>query len=337
MRLTDIWTGLAGGEPLLALAAALTLGTAFVNGWTDAPNAIAAAVSSGALPFRRAARLAAGGCAAGFLLSLCLRAGVARTVYELVLFPSSPRAALAALCAALGAVVLWGTLGWLWGLPTSESHALMAALAGAAVALGGGPGVLDPGAWGKVLAGLLLSAGAGFWLARLVWVLLPAPREQEGRYRRLQTAAAALTAALHGAQDGQKFLGVLLLALSLSAGGGGAPPVWAALACAGAMGLGVRLGGRRIVRTVGERLVRVDLRQGAAADLAGIGCLALSTALGLPVSTTHTKTAALWGAGTAGGKAHRGTLIRLWLAWGLTFPCCALLGWLLARLAAGTL
>ena len=334
--LTLLWS-LMLQQPPLALAVVLTLGVAFVNGWTDAPNTITAAVSSGALSFRRAALLAAGCSLLGSLLVIGLHAGVARTISSIAVFPAEPHTALTALSAAMAAVILWGTAAWLWGLPTSESHALISALSGAALALGSGPEVLNPWAWGRVLAGLLLSTGVGFGAARLLWTFLPAAGRKR-QYRRLQILSAAVMSVLHGAQDGQKFMGVLLLCLSLALGQGGVPSFHLtpgiALLCAVTMGLGVCLGGKRIVHTIGIRLVQVDLRQGAAADLAGICCLAAATALGLPVSTTHTKTAAIWGAGTAGRTqgADRGTLSRLWLAWLLTLPCCALLGWLLTVL-----
>lgn len=138
---------------------------------------------------------------------------------------------------------------------------------------------------------------------------------------------------LHGAQDGQKFLGVFLLAASLAGGhtAGFAPEPGLTLLCAAVMALGTALGGRRIVDTVGRDMVRLGPAEGLAADLGGGLCLLFCTLAGLPVSTTHAKTAAILGAGAGGGvnRAVAGRIVRTWL-W--TFPGCGLLGFLLASL-----
>ena len=150
-------------NPALAVTFLLCLAVLLVNGWTDAPNAIAGAVVTGALPFRRAVLLAA---ACNFLGVLCVtsvNASVAETVYSIALFGGGPRAALTALCAAMSAIVLWAGLAWRFGIPTSESHALVAGLSGAAVALEGSLSCIRWDCWAKVLGGLVLSAAAGFW------------------------------------------------------------------------------------------------------------------------------------------------------------------------------
>ncbi len=139
----------------------------------------------------------------------------------------------------------------------------------------------------------------------------------------------------HGAQDGQKFLGVLLLAEALRAGRPPqleSAPLWEALLCALVMGAGTAVGGRRIIRAVGQDMTPLMPYQGFAADTAAVACLLLATAGGLPVSTTHTKTCAVMGAGAAGGgKVDRRIAGRMVLAWLLTFPACALLGYVLSN------
>ena len=322
-------------------AAALVFAVILVNGWTDAPNAIAACVATGALPMKKAVALAAAGNLAGVWVSVRLGGRVTRTVLELAAFGEGPRA-LAGLCAGMGAVVLWAVGAWRWGIPTSESHALTGGLAGAAVALGGFS-ALRPGPWLVVLAGTagsLAAGGLGGWgAARLLDRCFPKGRRGEKAFfRRSQIAGAAAMAFLHGAQDGQKFLGVLLLAGSH---GGGRPPdsPLPVVLCALLMALGTAMGGGRIVRTVGQQMVRLDGKQGFAADLAGILCLGVSTGLGAPVSTTHAKTAAILGAAAAGGGERVNWRIagEMVLAWVLTLPGCALLGWLLARWLAAPL
>ena len=327
----------AGREPALLITALLTLAVLVVNGWTDAPNAIAGAVVTGALPFRRAVALAA---VCNFLGVLCVtsvNASVADTIYSLASFGGGSRAALAALCAAMAAVVLWAALAWCFGIPTSESHALAAGVSGAAVALEGSFSCLRWDSWGKVLLGLLLSALAGFGAGRLAARRLHTVKVSNRTLLGAQVPGAALAAFLHGAQDGQKFLGIFLLGAALARGQGeqSSPliPLWLMALCAGFMALGTLLGGRRIIDRVGRDMVSLGPREGLAADLGSIACLLGATALGLPVSTTHTRTCALLGVGSAGGgRVDRRVAGEVALAWLLTFPGCGAVGYWSARL-----
>ena len=327
----------AGREPALLITALLTLAVLVVNGWTDAPNAIAGAVVTGALPFRRAAALAA---ACNFLGVLCVtsvNASVADTIYSLASFGGGSRAALAALCAAMAAVVLWAALAWCFGIPTSESHALAAGVSGAAVALEGSFSCLRWDSWGKVLLGLLLSALAGFGAGRLAARLLHTVKVFDRTLLGAQVPGAVLAAFLHGAQDGQKFLGIFLLGAALARGQGGQSspliPLWLMALCAGFMALGTLMGGRRIIDRVGREMVSLGPREGLAADLGSIACLLGATVLGLPVSTTHTRTCALLGVGSAGGgRVDRRVAGEVALAWLLTFPGCGAVGYWSARL-----
>lgn len=320
-------------SPLLDAAILLTLAVVFVNGWTDAPNAIAAAVATSALSFRQAA-LMAGICnLLGGVCTAWLNAQVAYTIYSIADFSGQPDLALAALCAALTAIVGWAVAAWLFGLPTSESHALTAGLTGAAVALRGSFSAVHWWAWGRLLLGLILSVAAGFWLARLIWGVLPHGPRASRLFLRLQIPAAAGMSFCHGAQDGQKFMGVFLLCVTLAQGseadGSFSVPLWLAVLCSLVMALGTCVGGGRIVRTIGTQLAPIDPCRGFAADLSGILCLLGATLLGLPVSTTHTKSAAIWGAGSLGPghQVNRPVLAQLWLSWLLTFPCCGLIGY----------
>lgn len=321
-----MWEALSA-DPVTGLTCALVLAVAAVNGWTDAPNAIAGAVATGALPFRRAAALAALCDLAGLFLALAISPAVTKVLFSIASFGGEPRAARAALCAGLCAVAVWATAAWRFGIPTSESHGLAAAVAGAAMALPGG--CVRPGPWLSILLGLGLSVGLGWLGGRLGRAALEALRPSAALCRRGQVLAAAAMALLHGAQDGQKFLGILLLGLSLSPAGGAFPRGALALACALAMAAGTALGGRRIIETVGRDMVRLDAAGGLAADLGGGACLLLCTLLGLPVSTTHAKTAALLGAGRQADGRVAGGIALTWLC---TFPGCGLLGFFLTKL-----
>ncbi|WP_186564876.1 inorganic phosphate transporter [Lawsonibacter celer] len=323
----------AAQDPVLALTVLLTLAVVLVNGWTDAPNAIATVVSTGGLTFRRAAWLAAGCNLLGTLVMTGVSPAVAETLYSIAGFGGSGRQALSALCAALCAIVLWAVLAWRFGVPTSESHALVAGVTGAALAMPGGAANLNAGAWVRVLLGLLLSVLLG-WLCGAGWSRLLSRRGRRRSFRRAQIAGSAAMAFLHGAQDGQKFIGIFLLGTALAGGGPGrfAVPLWPALLCAGVMALGTRIGGRRIIETVGRDMTALSPRSGFAADLGGGCVLLLCTLLGLPVSTTHAKTAAILGAGREdGGWVDRTVVRSVGTAWLLTFPCCGGLGFLLAR------
>ncbi len=318
-------------QPVTILTCALVLAVAAVNGWTDAPNAIATAVCTGALSFRRAAGLAALCNLLGLVWVTTVNAQVTEALFSIAGFGASLPAARSALCAGLCAVVVWSTAAWRLGIPTSESHGLAAAVTGAALALP--EGTVHPGPWGRILAGLALSVGLGWVLGRLSGKVLSALPLSPALCRRGQAGGAAAMAFLHGAQDGQKCLGILLLGLTL----GGAVPTSGAfsiplpliLLCAGAMAAGTALGGERIIRRVGRELVCLAPRQGLAADLGGGACLLACTLLGLPVSTTHAKTAAILGAGSRPNRRVAGEIVLTWL---FTFPGCGLLGFFLARL-----
>ena len=297
----------------------LVLCVILVNGWTDAPNAIATAVGSGALPYGRGVALAAVCNFAGVALTCLLFPAVAATMENLVRF-SSPMATRAGLSAALLAVILWGVGAWRFGLPTSESHALLAGLSGSALALGAD---IQPTAWAAVGVGLVLSLPAGVCAGRLICHRLGRIPHNPMFWQRL---AAALTAFLHGVQDGQKFLALLLMAYGVSAA---RPPLALIVVTAAVMGLGTALGGRRIVEKIGHELAHLTPTQGLAADLATGVVLGVCSLLGLPVSTSHAKVAAICGASP---RPQPRVVAQLGLVWVLTFPACMGLGYGLALL-----
>lgn len=298
----------------------LTTGVILENGGTDAPNSVSACVASGVLTPKRASLLAAvcnfvGAAVSGFFFP-----GVARTLSELSGLPSGEKG-VPALTAAMLAVLLWTGLTWALSVPTSESHALMAAMGGASMA-----GGFER--WGAMLAAAAGSAAAGWLFGRLSAGLLRRFHPSEKGLGGAQLVLAALGAALHGAQDGQKFM--CILALSGEGGIGELSPE-TVLWCAGAMALGTALCGKRMLALAGS--LGVDGRlSGLAADVGGAAVLFSATALGIPVSTTHVKTASAAGTGLR-DSAQKKTFLRLILAWGLTFPACAFLGRLLVPFA----
>ncbi len=306
-----------------------------VNGFTDAPNAIATAITSRALK-PTSAIVMAGVCNfAGALVMALISPNVAKTVYYIVNFEGREEIALSALSAGMSAVVIFALVAFLFGIPTSESHALMAGITGAALAGRMSPRTVDLYHWGLVLLGLLFSTLPAFLTSKLISRLLTSlcsgvdRRRAIGYFMKAQRVSAAWSAFMHGAQDSQKFIGVLMLGLSISSGDEGFKiPLWLSLLSASVMTLGTLLGGTRIIKKVGESMTRLDACGGTAADLASSLVLTLCSFLGLPVSTTHSKTSAIMGAGSGRGL-HRGIVRQIILAWALTFPACGAIGFLL--------
>lgn len=329
-------------NPALVITTVLTLGVILVNGWTDAPNAIATCVSTRAMGPRTAIVMAAVFNFCGVFLMTMLNATVAMTIYKMVDFGGNSQDALTALCAALFAIVLWATAAWWFGIPTSESHALIAGISGAAIALQGGLSGINPAEWMKVIYGLILSTVMGFvigWI--VVKVIETACRGYDRRktfrvFNNAQIAGAAGMAFMHGAQDGQKFMGVFLLGMFLAEGRGNVTefqiPVWLMALCSIVMALGTSIGGYRIIKSVGMDMVKLEKYQGFSADLAAVICLFTASVFGLPVSTTHTKTTAIMGVGAAKrlSSVNWGIVRDMVSAWILTFPGCGLIGFLMA-------
>ena len=331
-------------NPLLLIAVLLTLGVILVNGWTDAPNAIATCVVTRCMSARAAILMAAVFNFLGVFLMSMLNATVAETITKMVDFGTNSHEAIVALSAALFAIVVWATLAWYFGIPTSESHALIAGLTGGAIALHGGLSGVNPAEWVKVLYGLVLSLLlgfiAGYAVCRVVAFLFRSldRRKANGFFRYAQIAGAAAMSFMHGAQDGQKFIGVLFLGLAFANGEtsvhGVMIPVWLMVLCSIVMGLGTSVGGEKIIRSVGMDMVKLEKYQGFSADIAASLCLLFSSVFGIPVSTTHTKTSAIMGVGASKRiSAINFSVVKdMMLTWIFTFPGCGLISFVMAKI-----
>ena len=334
-------------NPKLFIITSLVLGVILVNGWTDAPNAIATCVATRSLSPKKSLVMAAICNFLGVFSMSLLNATVIQTIYNLVDFGNNTDAALTALMAAMFAIVLWAVLAWWFGIPTSESHALIAGISGAAIAINKGVSGINGGEWIKVIYGLVLSSVLGFGLGFLVSKIIKLickdiPRQKTTRFfKNTQIAGAGAMAFMHGAQDGQKFMGIFLLGVCLSMGITGTTsfviPLWLMILCSTIMTLGTSIGGYRIIKTVGMGMVKMEAYEGTAADISGAICLFASTILGFPVSTTHTKTTAIMGVGASKrlSNVNWNTVKNMTYAWILTFPGCGFLGfvatWILLR------
>ena len=331
-------------NPALTVTTLLTLGVIFVNGWTDAPNAIATCVTTRCLTVRSAIIMAATFNFLGVFIMTQINASVASTISNMVDFGGDSQAALTALCAALFSIVIYSVAAARFGIPTSESHSLIAGLSGAAIAIQNGVAGIDMGEWVKVLYGLVASLLFGFavgWLVCKIVTMLCAGfdrRRANGSFRYAQIVGAAAMSFMHGAQDGQKFIGVLFLGMAFCNGqtsvSGVLIPVWLMLLCSIIMGLGTSVGGERIIKSVGQDMVKLEKFQGFSADMSSALCLLLMTLLGIPVSTTHTKTSAIMGVGAVKrlSAINFGVVKDMMLTWVFTFPGCGLISFAMAKL-----
>lgn len=326
--------------PSFFIITLLISGVILVNGWTDAPNAIATCVSTRCLSPKKSILMAAVFNFLGVFTMTLINSTVAETIYNIVDFGNDTTSALTALCAALIAIVTWAVLAWLFGIPTSESHALIAGLSGSAIALQGGIAGINASEWIKVLYGLVISTVLGFGMGYLITKIIESICKNIDRrktikfFKGTQIVGGASMAFMHGAQDGQKFMGVFLLGISLANGYAGVNtfsiPIWLMIVCSFLMTLGTSIGGYKIIKTVGMKMAKLEVYQGAAADISSAACLLISSISGVPVSTTHTKTTAIMGVGASKrlSNVNWAVVKDMVLAWVLTFPGCGILGYL---------
>jgi PiT family inorganic phosphate transporter len=321
-------------EPFVLFVLALVLAAEFVNGWTDAPNSIATVVSTRVLSPVQALAMAS----VLNILGAMSGTAVAATIGKGILKTDGVNVATVA--AAMVAIVIWSTLAWFWGLPTSESHALIAGLSGAGLATAGADVLLWEG-WQKVLIGLLFSTFLGFlgglaMTLAIYWIFRSwRPGPVRAIFGRLQLLSAAFMAFSHGSNDGQKFIGAFTLTLVL---GGVLPrfdvPLWVILLCAGTMGIGTAVGGWRIVKTMGLKITKLDPVHGFAAETAAASAIELASRLGIPVSTTHTISTSIMGVGSTRrlSAVRWGVGTEIVTAWILTFPVCGLIAFIVTKL-----
>lgn len=312
---------------LLLLVVVLALLFDFSNGWHDSANAIATVVSTRVLSPVTAVLLAGVLNVAGAFMST----SVAKMIGTGIVEPSSVTQAVVA--AALGGAILWNLCTLLLGLPTSSSHALIGGLVGASVLHGGWATVKFSGLR-SVLEAMVLSPFCGFLVGFLLmvgvtWLFFRTQRNIGTRlFARLQLLSAGFMAFSHGANDAQKAMGIITLAL-LSAGHipTAEVPTWVIVACALAMGLGTAVGGWKIVRTLGMRILTLEPVHGFAAETSAATVLLVTAHIGLPVSTTHTITSSVMGVGVVKrlSAVRWGVTARILYAWVFTLPGAALM------------
>lgn len=323
----------------------LLSGVILANGCTDSQNTIATCVSTRSISPRRALIMATIFNFLGIFTMSLINVEVVKTVFDIVDFGDNAQVALVALVGALISIVCWALFSGKTGIPTSESHALIAAITGSAIALKGSFSAINGHEWLKVLAGIVISIIGGFTIgyvaAKIVENILKNydRRRTKRFFKSLQIFGGAALSFMHGAQAGQKFIGVFLLGTVFLNGSTGSLnfdiPIWLMIYCSLLMAIGTSLGGYKVIKTIGMKMSNLELYQGAIADVTTSGCLLLSSIFGIPVSTAHTKSSVIMGVGASKRLKNINWNIvkRILLAGIITFPCCGGLAFIITKIA----
>ena len=320
------------GSTLVLVGLIIVIGLCFdyTNGFHDAANAIATSIATKALKARHALIIAAVGNLAGAFIST----SVASTISKGIIKVDHSNSGLIVVMAALLGAIAWNLLTWWFGLPSSSSHALIGGLVGAALA--SGQLIQWSGVKNKVIVPMIVSPLAGFACAYALtmliqWLFRNSKRSKVGQgFKGTQIIASSSMALGHGLQDAQKTMGVITLALVIAGKTtGGNIPTWVKIVCAVAISLGTYAGGWRIMKTLGKRMIEMDPIRGVSSQAtASFLLFYMAIHLKAPISTTHTITSSILGAGaTRGRKWVRWTIVgNIFGAWILTLPAAALCG-----------
>lgn len=301
----------------------------FINGFHDTANAIATSVSTKALKPRHAIILAA---TMNFVGALTFT-GVAKTITKDIVDPFTLHNGTVVILAALIAAISWNLITWYYGIPSSSSHAIIGSIAGAAIAAAGF-GALNYSGFLKIVQALIFSPILAFVVGFILYSIFKVIFKNNNltktnrNFRFVQILTAALQSYTHGTNDAQKAMGIITMALIANNYVTTTDiPLWVQISCATAMGLGTSVGGWRIIKTVGGKIMKIRPVNGVAADLTGAAVIFGATFIHLPVSTTHVISSSILGV----GSAHRvkgvkwGTAKRMILTWVITLPISALL------------
>jgi inorganic phosphate transporter, PiT family len=317
-------------DVIMVIVVGTALAFDFTNGFHDTANVVATSISTGAARPQVAIGIAALLNFVGAFISISVAATVANDVVDASVI--TPTIVFAGLVGAIA----WNLITWWLGLPSSSSHALIGGVVGSAVAAAGLDAILADGLVGKVLipavvAPLLAFLVAGLGIGFAYWIVgrqRPGPVTRGFRYG--QVVSGGLLALAHGTNDAQKTMGVITLALIANGtlGANADPPVWVIVSAATAIALGTYIGGWRIIRTTGSRIIKMDAAQGFSAQGAGAAVILASTHFGFPLSTTHVINGGVMGSG-AGKRVSAvrwGVAGNIIVAWLLTLPAAAAIG-----------
>ncbi len=319
-----------GADVILWIVVATALAFDFTNGFHDTANVVATTISTRALPPRVAVTLAAILNFVGAFLSLAVATTIANDIVDQQLVTTT------IVFAGLVGAIVWNLITWYFGLPSSSSHALVGGVVGAMLVAQGFGAINGEGLTAKVLIPALVApvlafcvAGIGILICyRIVGRLAPGPVSRG--YRLGQVLSGGMLALAHGTNDAQKTMGIITLALIAngSLGADAEVPTWVVVSAATAIALGTYMGGWRIIKTMGSRIIKMDPAQGFAAQGSGSAVILAATHFGYPLSTTHTISGAVMGAGAAKrlSAVRWGVAGSIIVAWVLTLPAAALVG-----------
>lgn len=304
----------------------------FINGFHDTANAVATAVSTRALTPKTAIFLAA---IMNFIGALTFT-GVAGTITKDIVDPFKLENGLVVVLSAIFAAIIWNLVTWLYGIPSSSSHALIGSIAGAAIASQGSFAVLHYEGFTKIIVVLLLSPVVAFIVGFIIYSIVKIVFKNANltktnrNFRFFQIFTASLQSFSHGTNDAQKSMGIITLALivaNIQTGSSVEPQLWVKIACATAMGLGTAVGGWKIIKTVGGNIMKIRPANGAAADLSSALTIFVASSLHFPLSTTHVVSSSILGVGSSNrikGVKWK-TAQRMIITWVITLPCSAIL------------
>ncbi len=314
----------------LYIVVALTLIFDFINGFHDSANSIATIVSTKVLSPLTAVIMAA---FFNFIAFLVFKLNVATTMGKGIVNPEVIN--LNVIAAALIAAIAWNLFTWWWGLPSSSSHTLVGGLVGAAVAKAGFGSVIVAGVM-KIVIFIVIAPLLGMLISFLISAIVIflfrnfSPSRVDKYFRRFQLLSASAFSLGHGGNDAQKSMGIIWVALIVSGQATKHDPIalWIVLSCQGAIAFGTLFGGWRIVKTMGQKITKLKPFEGFCAETAGALTLFGATSFGIPVSTTHTITGAIMGAGARKGVSavKWGVTTKILWAWLLTIPVSAIIG-----------
>ncbi|KGE19418.1 inorganic phosphate transporter [Paenibacillus wynnii] len=321
---------------VLGLVIFLALAFDFINGFHDTANAIATSVSTRALTPRTAIVMAA---SMNFIGALMFT-GVAKKIGGSITDPAQLDNGIEIVIATLIAAIIWNLATWWFGIPSSSSHALIGALAGA-VFVGAGSDHIKWGGFKDIVLGLVLSPLIAFAIGYVVMTILKwifakhSPHTVNKGFRSMQILTAAFQAFTHGTNDAQKAMGIITFALVTSGNLESMEvPLWVKISAATAMALGTSVGGWKIIKTMGTKIFKIEPINGFAADISAASVIFSATLLHLPVSTTHAITSAILGVGSAKrfSAVKWGVAGRIVVTWFITIPISAVLAGLIFKI-----
>ena len=317
-------------DTVLVLVVITALAFDFTNGFHDTGNAMATSIATGALPPRVAVAISGALNFVGAFLSLAVAATIASGLVN------TADVTLTVVAAGLAGGIIWNLITWLFGIPSSSSHALIGGVIGSTIAAAGGSAVLWHGLISKVIIPAALSpviaaliAAVGTWSLYRISRSLTSGARRHG-FRIGQVGSACMVSLAHGTNDAQKTMGVITLALIANGtlAKGSQAPVWVIVCCALAISIGTYVGGWRVIRTLGKGLVEIESPQGMAAESSSAAVILLSSSFGYSLSTTHVATGSIIGTGVGkkGAEVRWNVAGRMATAWIFTLPSAGIVG-----------